>query len=523
MPEVLVSQHPLTRDNRTTLSRSVILVAIASLLLSVWASFVGFHHSLFDFHGFRQTQTAISAEYMEHGGPFLRYETPIFGAPWSIPFEFPLYQKIVATLSEHLRVPLDETGRAVSIAFFYLCFIPLTSILKRLRYSPVQILAVLSLFAVSPLYIFVSRLFMIESTALFLSLMYVDMVFQLVIEGEHWQYQHMFLAALFGSLAGIVKVTTFAPYLLLGSSIAAWQLWKQRRNRTLSLTRIAAVTLLCGVIPFALTIWWTRFADAVRAQNPIGVFFIGKNLSMWNFGTLAERLHPANYVHFMHAVAGQAGSLPLLLLLVLVYAVIVRRKNAAALVSLALYIITPMIFFNLHLIHEYYPYSSAIFLVVSAGLLIADLLALPGRRAWLGLAFFAALLAACVVRYHGSYYRIQMRDAPGRPEAAAIIDRTTDADDVIVISGLDWSSELPYQSHRRAIMDSGVVAYRFPNSLGAIATAIRNQDAKNIPEIVVCDQMRGTDRARAFLQLLGIQSSSALHADDCDIYLRYAK
>lgn len=520
MPEVLVPQQQAAFSNRALLSRSVTLLAVACLVFSLWASFVGFHHSLFDFHGFRQTQTAISAEYMEHGGSFLHYQTPIFGPPWSIPLEFPLYQKTVALIAEHLNFPLDETGRAVSIAFFYLCFLPLASILKRLRYTPVQILAVLSLFAVSPLYIFVSRLFMIESTALFLSIMYVDQIFRLITAETSWQYRYMISASIFGVLAGMVKVTTFAPFLLLGAGMAARQLWKERREDGLSRSSIAAVILLCGLLPVACTVWWTKFADAVRAQNPIGIFFLSRNLIPWNFGTLAERLHPANYLRFVHAVAGQAGSLPLLLLLVLIYGAVVRKWNFAAVFSLALYVITPMIFFNLHLIHEYYPYSSAIFLVFGAGLLIADLLSLPGRRAWLGFAFLLALIAACLVRYHNGYYQIQRWNAPGRPEAAAIIDRTTNPNDVIVITGLDWSSELPYQSHRRAIMDSGVAAYHFPNSLGAVASAIRNQHAETIPEMLVCDDMRGSDRMRAFLQLLDIPSSTALHADNCDIYLR---
>ena len=482
----------------------------------MWGSFVGFHHSIFDFHGFRQAQTAISAEFMEHGGQFLRYQTPVLGPPWSIPFEFPLYQKIVAAISEHFRVRLDETGRAVSIAFFYLCFLPLASILKRLRYAPVQILAVLSLFAVSPLYIFVSRLFMIESMALFLSLMYVDMIFGLVTGDRPWQYRYMFLAAIFGSLAGVVKVTTFAAFFLLGAAVGMWQLWKAYRNRSLPRSRIAAVILLGGLLPLSFTVWWTLFAGTVRAQNPLCVSILGKGLDLnWNFGTLAERLHPANYALLMHRIAGQAGSLPLLLLLGVVYAIVVRRWNAAALVSLGLYITAPMIFFHLHLIHEYYPYSSAIFLVVSAALLVADLLSLPGRRAWLGFAFLVAMIATCVVRYQGGFYQTQRRNAPGRPGAAAIIDRTTNPDDVIVITGLSWSSELPYQSRRRAITDFSV-AYPFD----PLAAVISNQGAQTIPEVVVCDESRGTDRARSLLHLTGIPDTTTLHADDCDVYLR---
>lgn len=505
------------------LSRCVILVAAVSILLSLWASFVGFHHSIFDFHGFRQAQTAITAEYMEHGGPFLRYQTPVFGPPWSIPFELPLYQKIVALIAEHMGVPLDQTGRAVSIAFSYLCFFPLASILKRLGYRPFQIVAVLSLVAVSPLYIFVSRLFMIESTALFLSIMYVDQIFRLITAETPWPYRFIISASVFGVLAGLVKVTTFAPYLLLGCGLLAWHGWKLHKKRILAIPSAAAAAFLCGLLPALCTVLWTKFADAQKAQNPLGVFFTSKGLAAWNFGTLAARLRPANYLHFIHAVPGQAGSLLLLILLVLVHATVVRKWNAAALVSLALYVITPMIFFNLHLIHEYYPYASAIFLIVAAGLLIADLLDLPGHRAWLGFAFLAALAAVCLIRYHGHYFQIQREDVPGEPETAAIIDRTTRPGDVIVVTGFDWSPVLPYQSHRRAIMDSDGVAIHFPDTLGPVTTSIQNQHAETIPEIVVCNDMRGSDRARALLQILDIPSSGALHTNNCDIYLRSGK
>ena len=519
MPEVLVPRHTAAH-NRVILSRSVILIAVASLTFSVWASFVGFHHSLFDFHGFRQSQTAISAEYMEHGGPFLRYQTPILGPPWSIPFEFPLYQKIVALIAEHFKTPLNETGRAVSIAFFYLCFFPLASILRRLDYKPFQVLAVLSLFAVSPLYIFVSRLFMIESTALFLSLVYADQMVRLSTGARRWRYSPMIVAAIFGSLAGVVKVTTFAPFLLLGVGLTASHIWQHRKRETLSTTHIALVSFFGVAVPALCTLLWTKFADAVKAENPIGFYFTSKVLGYWNFGTLNERLRVSNYTRLLHAISGQAGSLTLLLLLVLIYAVLVRRWNWTALVCLGLYVFTTLTFFNLHLIHEYYPYSSAIFLVVAAGLLIADLLLLPVPRAWVGFIFLISLIAACGRRYHSHYYVIQRSNAPGRPGAAAIIDSTTKLSDVVVITGLDWSSELPFQSHRRAIMDPGSAQFWAKSSLGPITTAIRNQGARSIPEVIVCDSERGSDHAEALLHIIGLEESTNLHADGCDIYLR---
>lgn len=86
-----------------------------SICFSLWAVSVGWYHSIFDFHGFRQAQTAISANSILYGGPILHYETPVLGPPWSIPFEFPLYQVLVALLAKLLSSPLDQTGRFVSV------------------------------------------------------------------------------------------------------------------------------------------------------------------------------------------------------------------------------------------------------------------------------------------------------------------------------------------------------------------------------------------------------------------------
>ena len=54
---------------------------------------------LLDMHGFRQTQTAISALWMRQEGTLIPYQTPVFGHPWFIPYEFPLYQGLAAGLS----------------------------------------------------------------------------------------------------------------------------------------------------------------------------------------------------------------------------------------------------------------------------------------------------------------------------------------------------------------------------------------------------------------------------------------
>jgi hypothetical protein len=494
-------------------------LGILSLSFSFYATSVGFHNSLFDFHGFRQTQTAISAESILHGGSFLRYETPVLGPPWSLPFEFPLYQGIVAGLAKISSTPLDQTGRLVSILFYYLCFFPLASILSSLGMRGVQMIPSLALFAVSPIYIFVSRLFMIESTALFFSLLYVDQMFRLVLGDRRWQARHIAGSAVFGVLAGLVKVTTFAPFFALGTYLVAWALFKDYKRTKFELNIFVKVTLCSLALPVAATGLWTRFADNVRAQNPIGIYLISKELHTWTFGTIAQRLHPRIYIQLWDAANNHIGNIWAVVIVLGIYSWLYRRWNTVAVACLSLYIGTILIFFNLHVVHEYYPYANAVFLVVAVGVLITTILKIPGKRGWIGVALLVLMMVACGSRYFAHYYPIQIRNAPGRPQAVELVDKIAGPESVILIEGLEWSAEFPYQSHRRAIMDSF-----FPETpswgVGPVEHAIANEGPMNVTALVACDQGRYGPRLATFLRDLRLTASTRLRADNCDIYAR---
>lgn len=124
---------------------------------------------------------------------------------------------------------------------------------------------------------------------------------------------------------------------------------------------------------------------------------------------------------------------------------------------------------------------------------------------------------ACADRYFTHYRPIQITNAPGRPEAATLVDTTTAPQSVILITGLEWSAEFPYQSHRRAIMDAF-----FPETptftVGPVERVIATAGPKNVTALIACDQGREGPRLSAFLRDLGLTHSTDLHADNCDIY-----
>jgi hypothetical protein len=209
----------------------LLLIFAVCLIHSLWAISRGWNNPLIDAHAFRQTQTAISVFYLLKGSPWLAYETPVLGVPWSIPMEFPLYQGIVAILVKLFQTPIDQTGRFVSAFFFYLSLIPIYVILSYLQVARAFRWLFLSLFLASPLYLFWARTFMIESTALFFSLAYLACI------AVYFRYKSpiiALLACLFGIAASLTKVTTMAGFLILACVWIGINWFKKDSSRNLA-------------------------------------------------------------------------------------------------------------------------------------------------------------------------------------------------------------------------------------------------------------------------------------------------
>jgi hypothetical protein len=159
-------------------------------------------------HSFRQTQTAISAFYMaQNPSMFLDYITPVLGPPWKIPMELPLYQWIVARWHNLTGMPLDPSGKLISIAAWLLCLAPVFAIGRFLRLPP-EVLALTAAIALaSPLYLFWGAAFLMETTGLLFALLMVAFDLRARMDGK---FAWLALAVLFGSVAAMLKATTWA-------------------------------------------------------------------------------------------------------------------------------------------------------------------------------------------------------------------------------------------------------------------------------------------------------------------------
>ena len=139
---------------------------IFSVVLNLVFSSVGLRHSLLEVHDFRQVQTALTARCLQEEGWSLAYPTPLFGPPWSAPMEFPFYQVCVARFGALTGLPLEPAGRLVALGFLYLSLPAWFGLAGLLGLPPARRWLLLSLILLSPVYLYYSRSFMIESTTL---------------------------------------------------------------------------------------------------------------------------------------------------------------------------------------------------------------------------------------------------------------------------------------------------------------------------------------------------------------------
>lgn len=214
-------------------------------------------------HAFRETETAIAVYYMLHGGHLMPYQTPVMGPPWTIPFEFPTFQFIVAGVVYATGIDLDNAGRLVSWLFMVACCLPLSRLGR--RYGMVDPWICCALFLASPLFLFWGTAFLIETCSLFLCLMFL-----MLMEERRWV-----LGACLAVLAAMTKLPTFLPFALL-SCVSSWSVWP------------FAIATFAGGCAFG----WNHWTDVLKAASPLSAVLMSSQPRQMahNFGTLAQRL-----------------------------------------------------------------------------------------------------------------------------------------------------------------------------------------------------------------------------------------
>lgn len=428
---------------KKTINIFSISLLVGSTVFYFYSSLKGFNNNIHDFFAFRQTQTAISAYWILNGSSWLAYETPVFGYPWSVPFEFPLYQWIVAAITWASGTPLESAGRIVSIVFHLGTVAGITYLLRIWKFSFSTICIAASFMLLSPLQSYWSRTFLIESCATFFSVFF----FIFFIKSAQGQKKHLVSALICGALAITIKVTTFWPVLAIAS---IWTLTNGHLNLMKKEVRKNTVFLfIIGIGILSSLFMWTHFADQLKSANILSQNIItSKALKGWNFGSVSQRLDLNVWkeilVHIEYIVGNSwvlIGLIPLLF---------VRTKANYFLIA---FIVGPLTFINLYFVHEYYTYAVGFWLTTALGISIALCLNQPHVMTKVfGFAVIGLFVISSFNLNSRHYWKSQNMKADIIPIIGKLVEDSTLPQDVIIVNEADaYSSEIPYAAKRKSI------------------------------------------------------------------------
>jgi hypothetical protein len=500
-------------------------------------------------HEFRQTHTAIITYYLDKENRFsLHYTTPLFGKPWSVPMEFPLYEWSVVLVSRIAHVPHFEAARAVSLTCFYLTLPAVWLLLGYAGLAAPRRLLALALILVCPVYIFYSRSFLMESMVLMFSAWFLAMFVRTMQERRlRW----LVLCATAGAGAGLIKSTTFFVWLLpaalygawfLGRSLRPWSGWKP-------VARTLAWSVGAALVPCSLTYWWVKYTDAIKAPHPSAHIFASSELTQGSFGlySLAARFSPAIWRALMADWQLTVMSPWIIGLFVVAGALFFHRVRWQILGATGFFLAAQVLFPTAYAYQDYYFYACAVFLLVALGLVLHGVLD-SGLPPWIRWTIVIVPLAAMLGSYRWGYYSGLPIPFPpsGKPSAfyggrdttpehyqwgyfwgqavgskggsglADALRTWTPENSVIIVAGNDWAPMIPYYSKRKALMIRNGLQYDQPY----LIRAFNDLDDEDVSALVVVEAERG-DKAliqRAAAKF-GLDTSVTFSSPFADVYL----
>jgi hypothetical protein len=208
-------------------------------------------------------------------------------------------------------------------------------------------------------------------------------------------------------------------------------------------------------LPFCLALAalvpWLADCDAIKLENPLAASTTSKALAAWNYGTLAQRCSWELWgKSILLRAMPEAVGWPGLAFVLLGLWFLPGGKRTAMLVLIALYFIPWLVFTNLHVVHNYYQFSNAIFLVAALAIVLGEAVTRMPRVA--AVAGLGVVVIGCLVasRWYLAMERDNLTKLPAYGTAMFLKEVVPD-DEIIVVVGSDWSCEVAFYAEKRAI------------------------------------------------------------------------
>lgn len=455
--------------------KPAVLISIGSLFIYLagvayqyFADIPGNGISDFHVHDFRQAQTALVAYWLREQVASFPGEIPVFGAPWKVPMEFPLYQIAVAYLSSGSAIDLIPCARFVSIVSFltsvvYVHFLTFSLLRDRLSAAVVS-----SLLLMSPLYIFWSRAVMIESLALMCMIAFSYHMLMALQEDRKVLFNCV-VATLYCALSATIKVSTWAGGLAFLAIYAVMQILKPTRPREVRITEILVrreTALAIGIVFTAAIVLaaWTTYANSVKSQNvAAGALLTSSSQLSWLTGSYAEKIQVMNPLGaFAQRVYRHTFGSFLPVIAIIICGALLIREGAYRrfiLSTVGAFFVTTFVFANVHLVHNYYQFATSVFLVMAVGASIGFMLKSKHARVLVAGVCVLIVVAVSMQKYY--YSVVRPRQAFEANELGAlnlmrrfgeVVKERVPKNSSVVIHFGDWNPYLTYFSERKSIM-----------------------------------------------------------------------
>ena len=443
-----------TTWDKTRINRwAVVLLFLLALGYNLWGVSYHFTMGFLAGHEFRQSQTAIISYYIDKESNFgLLYEVPVLGKPWvSILLEVPIYEWSVVGLSRLTGWEHVVAARTISVTCFYATLGATWLLLGLLGVARPRRLLFLALILATPVYIFYSRAFLMDSMALMGSVWWLY-AFVRVMQDRSWLW--LLIAVVMGSLSALVKGAVYAVWLVPGAAYGVWVLWRDIKHRLGCRQVIQTIAWGLGTVavPLGLLEAWLLYTDPIKAAHASAWIFTSKNLSLGNWGMLSpQALLSAEIWRYLLNCWDQAILSRWLLVSVLVLGLFIKRARWQVGGIGGMFFLAQFMMPYAFAYQDYYYYICALFAVVAVGW-VASTLIDQRKRSWAGLMLACVLIAAQVRAYKSDYYIQQSAVSNGGYAFTDVIRDMTPKNSIIVVAGADWAAMTPLYAERRALM-----------------------------------------------------------------------
>ena len=495
----------------------LLLVTFIAFSALIFMNVINIDNYLIDRNGFRQTQTAISSYYFSFQDLKFEYLAPVIGYPWSVPFEFPIFQLMATAISELFGITLDISGKILNLVFFSINLIISFLICQKLNINTKIYFISLLIYLSMPNSIFWAGTFMIEYLALCLTLLsiYSFILFIRANNLKNW----IFLT-LVTSLACLQKITTILPVgMVLFIIYLTIMFSKARVDVSFSSRQFLGLFSSASISLGIYTVWLT-YTDRVKNLGEFSKYLTSHELTNWNFGSFSLILTQDFWAAFL--VKSTLFNTGIIGTIFMVFGVtfVLGKDRLLFYVLLALYILPFIIFKPLHITHDYYQNANLIYLAFALGILVNSIWSVYSKTAITLLSFVILTNYLLFALFFGSqkFAPIYVETSP-KLQLAEIIKNSVPLNETFILAGYDWTSEVAYYAERYAIMVPDWTELHV-NGRGEILRDILDHPQRfsdrRIGMIILCNQYNHADLV-TYVKGLAVAETLSVF-DNCSMF-----